>query len=238
MRLLWMDRIGASAIAVRVLPFAVFVGLTALQGQFGEGSRYGLYLGKTLVGAWMVWVWRDRLPECRWAFSWEALVVGVAVFGLWVGLDGRYPSLTELPRLVGLGRPPDPESLPQPWNPHAYFGSGSAAAWVFVAVRIAGSTLVVPPIEEVFYRSFAYRYLATTRWEDMPLNRWNAVSFFVTSAAFGLAHEQWLPGVLCGMAYQGLVLRKNRLGDAMTAHAVTNLLLGVWVAWKSAWHFW
>jgi hypothetical protein len=24
----------------------------------------------------------------------------------------------------------------------------------------------------------------------------------------------------------------------MTAHAITNLLLGVWVAWKGAWNFW
>jgi hypothetical protein len=41
------------------------------------------------------------------------------------------------------------------------------------------------------------------------------------------------------MAYQWLVLRKNRLGDAMTAHAITNFLLGVWVVWRggSAWKF-
>jgi hypothetical protein len=41
------------------------------------------------------------------------------------------------------------------------------------------------------------------------------------------------------MAYQWLVLRKNRLGDAMTAHAITNFLLGAWVVWKggAAWKF-
>jgi len=40
------------------------------------------------------------------------------------------------------------------------------------------------------------------------------------------------------MAFQWLVLRKNRLGDAMTAHAITNFLLGVWIVWKQDWHFW
>jgi len=34
------------------------------------------------------------------------------------------------------------------------------------------------------------------------------------------------------------VLRKNRLGDAMTAHAITNFLLGAWIVWRGAWHFW
>jgi hypothetical protein len=28
------------------------------------------------------------------------------------------------------------------------------------------------------------------------------------------------------------------LGDAITAHGVTNLLLGIWVVWKGAWNFW
>jgi hypothetical protein len=45
-------------------------------------------------------------------------------------------------------------------------------------------------------------------------------------------------GILCGLIYQGLVIRKNRLGDAMTAHGITNLLLGLWVVWKGAWNFW
>ncbi len=52
-------------------------------------------------------------------------------------------------------------------------------------------------------------------------------------------HPQWLAGILCGLTYQGLVIRKGRLGDAMTAHAITNFLLGVYVVWKggAAWKF-
>ena len=50
--------------------------------------------------------------------------------------------------------------------------------------------------------------------------------------------SQSLAGILCGAAFQWLVLRKNRLGDAMTAHAITNFLLGVWIVWRGAWNFW
>jgi CAAX prenyl protease-like protein len=64
------------------------------------------------------------------------------------------------------------------------------------------------------------------------------VPFLVTALAFGFSHNEWLAGIVCAMVYQGLVIRKNRLGDAMTAHAITNFLLGVWVVWKGAWNFW
>ena len=33
-------------------------------------------------------------------------------------------------------------------------------------------------------------------------------------------------------------VRKNRLGDAITAHAITNFLLGVYIVWRGAWKFW
>jgi CAAX prenyl protease-like protein len=99
--------------------------------------------------------------------------------------------------------------------------------------------VVVPPIEEALFRSFLYRYLVKLDFRAMPLNQYHGLSFFVTSAIFGLLHpDRWLAGILCGLGYQWLVLRKNRLGDAMTAHAITNFLLGVWVVWRGAWNFW
>ena len=66
----------------------------------------------------------------------------------------------------------------------------------------------------------------------MPLNQFLPLPFFATAAVFGFSHNEWLAGILCGTAYQWLVMRKNRLGDAMTAHAITNFLLGVWIVWK------
>ena len=43
---------------------------------------------------------------------------------------------------------------------------------------------------------------------------------------------------MCAFAYQGLVCRKKRLGDAITAHAITNALLGYWVIARDQWQFW
>ncbi len=208
----------------RVAPFVIFVVLTALQGKLGEDSTYWLYFVKTVVGAWLIWEMRPFVQEMRWKISWESVVVGIAVFAIWVGLDGLYPRLAEL----GAG-----------WNPLTQFGRSSALGWFYIVVRIAGSSIVVPPLEEVFYRSFLYRYFVRLEFLTMPLGQFHALSFVVTSVIFGLMHpDRWLAGILCGLAYQWLVIRKNRLGDAMTAHAITNFLLGLWVVWKGVWNFW
>jgi CAAX protease family protein len=217
------EKFQGSPIYARVAPFVIFLLLTFGQGQFGPASAYWFYLAKTLVGVWLIWEMRPFVSEMRWAVSWEAVVVGVGVCVMWVGIDGFYPK-------IGPGG--------TVWDPNEQFGAGSALAWTFIAARILGSTFVVPPLEEVFYRSFLYRYFVRTDFQEMPLGRFHATSFIVTSVIFGFEHSQWLAGILCGLAYQGLVLRKNRLGDVMTAHAITNFLLGVWVVWQGAWKFW
>ena len=220
--------------AVRVAPFVIFVLLTAAQGKFGAASAYWFYLAKTLVGAWLIFASRPLVTEMRWAISWEAVLVGVGIFGLWVGISGEWTTQSSLWMKLGFSHPP--EKFVAAWNPNEHFGS--ALAWLFIATRILGSTFIVPPLEEVFYRSFLYRYLASQNFLSVPLNKFLPIPFFVTAFIFGISHNEWLAGILCGAAFQWLVLRKNRLGDAMTAHAITNFLLGIWVVARGAWQFW
>lgn len=222
-----------SPILVRVVPFAIFLALTFCQNYFGEAGRYWFYLAKTLAGAWLLWLMRPFVAEMRWRLSWEAVAVGVAVFILWIGLADFAAWLGIKPSLVELKSAPG-----KTWNPFATFGPESAAPWFFAAVRLLGATLVVPPLEEVFFRSFVYRYLVQTDFEKVPLSKFFLRPFLITSVIFGFEHREWLAGILCGFAYQALVIRKGRLGDAISAHALTNLLLALWVLWKGAWQFW
>ena len=234
--MLLRKQFAASPLLVRVVPFVIFLALTVGQGQFGEASRYWFYLAKTVVGAWLIWEMRPFVSEMRWAMSWEAVVVGVAVFAAWVGISGEWTTQNSLWAKFGLTHP---SGAPlKTWNPNAQFGDGSALAWLVIVTRMAGSTFIVPPLEEVFYRSFLYRYIAKPDFLTVPLNQFLPLPFLATAAVFGFSHNEWLAGILCGAAYQWLVIRKNRLGDAMTAHAITNFLLGVWVVWRGAWHFW
>ena len=225
-------RLTKSPVAARVAPFIVFVVLTCCQGVVGETGRYWIYLAKTIVGAWMLWLVRPVIEEMRWTPSWESVVVGVAAFILWIGLDDlliRIGFASSYPKLKLSG---------PPWNPTDPFGSGSAFAWCVILVRFVGSTVIVPPLEEVFFRSFLYRYLMKVDFLSVPLGTFAWWPFLAASVLFGLEHREWLAGILCGLAYQGLVCQKKRLGDAITAHAITNFLLGAWVVWRSAWQYW
>lgn len=225
-----------SPVVARVTPFILFVLLTSCQGRFGDASLFWFYLVKTVLGVWMIWEMWPVVAEMRWAFSWEAVVTGIAVFAMWVAVGQGWFTQSVLWVKLGVSHPPATAAMP--WNPNLQFGTGSPLAWLFIVTRILGSTFVVPPLEEVFYRSFLYRYIAGQNFLAVPLNRFLPLPFLGTALIFGFSHNEWLAGFLCGAAYQWLVIRKNRLGDAMTAHAITNCLLGIWVVWRGAWNFW
>jgi hypothetical protein len=217
------QKMQASPIYARVAPYVIFVLLTASQGLFGEEGKYWVYLGKSLVGAWLIWEMRALVPEMRWEVSTEAIAIGIGVLIMWIGIDGLYPHMG---------------GETKPTNPYLQFGQHSPLATIYIWGHILGATFVVPQLEEVFFRSFLYRYFVRTDFLNMPFNRFHPTSFIVTSALFGFEHHEWLSGILCGFAFQWLVISKNRLGDAIAAHAITNFLLGLWVVTRGAWNFW
>ena len=219
-----IEKLRSTPTIARVAPFFIFVGLTACQGMLGESSKYWVYVAKSLVGLWLIWAIKPVVQEMRWTISAEAVLVGVGVIVVWIGIDRFTPKIVDVKGY---------------WNPHEQFGRDTALAWFFIISRTFFSALVVPPIEEMFYRSFVYRTIIKERFEDVSLRTLHWPAFLITSVVFGFVHgNQWLAGILCGMAYQWLVLRRGHLGDAMTAHAISNLLLGIWVAYKGAWQFW
>src|SRR5437867_1840501 len=99
-------KLQASPLLARVVPFAAVVTLTFCQGKFGDASRFWFYFAKIVLGAWLVWMTRPLVAEMAWRFSWEAVLVGVGMFGLWVALDGLYPKIGK----TDAG-----------WNPHTAF---------------------------------------------------------------------------------------------------------------------
>ena len=207
----------------RFLPFAIWVVITAAD-MMGGDTKFWSYPLKVIVGAWVVWEMRSFIPEVRWSFSWQAVVIGVSVFIVWVGLNPYYPKISLLFKDTD-------ESI---WNPFTRFGAGSTLAWTLIVIRIFGMTVLVPPIEEAFYRSLVYRYIIKYDFTKVALTHFDGVALVLVSLLFGFLHYEWLPGILCALAYQWLVLRRGHLGDAITAHAITNFLLGVYVVWKGA----
>lgn len=212
----------------RFLPFAIWVGITFLALAGGD-MKFWSYMVKVGVGLVVVWEMRRYIPEIRWTISWQAVVVGVVVFLIWVGLDPFYPKNHLLMKDT-------PDSI---WNPFTRFGNASITAWTLIVVRIFGMTVLVPPIEEAFYRSLIYRYIIKYDFSKVAMNHFDGVAMTLCAVMFGFMHFQWLPGIICGLAYQWLAIRRGHLGDAITAHGITNLLLGIYVVWAGgeAWKF-
>ncbi|WP_169973798.1 CAAX prenyl protease-related protein [Tautonia rosea] len=154
-----------------------------------------------------------------------AVVLGVVVTAVWVGIDGRYPPL---PFLGGGTREGfDPTVL----SPAAY--------WGFVSIRMIGLVVLVPVFEELFWRSFLMRVVIDPDdFRRVPIGRVTLLAAAITSAAFMMVHPEWLPALLTGLAWAGLLALTRSVSACVLSHAVANFLLGIYVLTTGQYHFW
>lgn len=113
-----------------------------------------------------------------------------------------------------------------------------ALRWDLIAVRLFGAVLVVPLMEELFWRSFLMRWIDRRRFLDLPPGATSAVAVLSACAVFALAHDLWLAGFIAGVIYALIYRRLANLWYAVIAHATTNLALGAWVVYCRAWEYW
>lgn len=213
---------------LRILPFAaylLFIVIGDVLERLGvrpDALRW-LYPAKiALVALLLALFWRryHELSRFRLAPSTAAiaLAAGVAVFVLWISLDAGW-------MLVG---------SPTGFDPRV----DGRIAWPLVAVRIAGAALVVPIMEELFWRSFLMRWVDDPEFESVEPSQLSTKSFVITVLLFGFEHNLWLAGIVAGAAYSLLYMRHRNLWSPILAHAVTNGLLGVWVVRTGSWSYW
>jgi CAAX prenyl protease-like protein len=141
---------------------------------------------------------------------------------LWVGLDGHYPTLPFLGTRAA-------------FDPHVLSPLG---CWAFIAVRLMGMAVLVPLIEELFWRSFVMRWVSNADFDHVPVGHVTLAAAIVTSVCFGLEHPEWLPGVLTGLIWAGLLWRTKSVSACVISHAVANLSLGLYVIATGNWKFW
>lgn len=218
----------------RVIPFVLFMVFLALRGQFsvadGEPAKLPfdarwLYAASVLVvGASLVWFWRryDELSRWRLSLSQVALsiAVGVVVFVLWTRLTAPWMMLGE---------------------PAAGFvpvDADGELMWPLIAFRLAGAALLVPVMEELFWRSFLMRWVDNQDFERVDPASVSFKAIALSTLVFMLAHTQWLAAIVAGLAYAWLYKQTRSLWAPVLAHAVTNGVLGVWVIINGYWAFW
>ena len=209
----------------RILPFAVYIAFLVAESLAKDalGARWLYAVQIAVVAVLLAWFWRMyeelRRPSSTPAGGWLlALAVGAIVFALWINLDFQWAQL-------GAGRGVAGELAG---------GEGTA---VGILLRLLGAVLVVPVMEELFWRSFFTRWLDRTDFRAVDPRAVSWRSILIASVAFGAEHHLWLAGIVAGIAYGWLYRRTASLWTVILAHALTNVLLEVWVHRTGSWHF-
>ncbi len=96
---------------------------------------------------------------------------------------------------------------------------------------------MIAPIEELFFRSFLYRWLQRRDFTSLSLSRFDLSAFLWMIFLFTLEHDRPLAAIMAGGAY-GLAAIRWGLPAAITAHVVTNLALALHVICRGEWNFW
>lgn len=213
---------------VRILPFLAYVGfifagdMLERLGYAPDGLRW-LYPAKVAVVALLLAVFWRHYAELRHVSlspkgALVAVATGALVLVLWINLDAGW-------MIVG---------SPEGYDPRV----DGRIDWLLAAVRIAGAALVVPVMEELFWRSFLMRWIASPDFQSVDPSQLGLKSFVITSVLFGFEHNLWLAGIVAGLAYGWLYQRQRTLWSPIAAHAVTNGMLGMWVVATGNWSFW
>ena len=221
----------------RTLPFALFMVFIAidegirLAAGWGmvplpEVALYYLYPVKTLSVAALLFKYRGEYRELclrdllRGKTSVAVCLAGVVTCAIWVATDWTLA-------VTGAPKGFNPTLLPD-----------GPVRLLMTVVRVAGAVLVVPVMEELFWRSFLLRYLVDQEFESVPIGRFTWTSFIATTILFGLEHHLFLAGMAAGVIYSFILYRTRSLAQCVLAHAVTNLALAGYVLFTGKWYFW
>jgi CAAX prenyl protease-like protein len=213
------------------LPMALFLVLLALNGLLKKidgafwlsAAEYWIYpLQTVLCGVVLIWFWRE--------YSWHrptgialGIAAGVVVFVLWISPQAflGFPART-------LGFNPD------------IFVLQPSLHWPTIALRFLRLVVVVPLLEEIFWRGFLLRYVIDEKFERVPFGTFSWRSFGIVTLLFALSHSKadWITALLAGAIFNGVAYRTKSLSTCVAAHATANLLLGLWIVRTKEWGFW
>ncbi|HUI06352.1 MAG TPA: CAAX prenyl protease-related protein [Verrucomicrobiae bacterium] len=214
-----------------VAPFAIYALFLAAQSA---QNRVWVYPLATIVVGAALWVFRRYYEELRsplWHRSasgsrpapgpgsttatWIlAVAVGLVAIAIWIGIDPYYP---------------------KPENSTMFDPSGK---WLFIASRVAGAVIIVPLMEELFWRAFLIRWFIDGDFKRVAVGAFTWSSFAMTVGLFGLEHREWLAGLICGALYNWLYYKRKDVFACVIAHAVSNAALAVWVLARGDWKLW
>ena len=149
-----------------------------------------------------------------------ATCAGLAVAALWIALDSAWASSGAQAR---------------PFMP---LDAAGRLDPLLLAARLVGFVVVVPVMEELFWRSFVMRWIQSRDFLALDPRRTGTAAWVVSSALFALEHHAWVAGLVAGLAYGRIYRRSGNLRACIASHSISNAALGGWILATHDWALW
>ena len=215
-------------------PYLAYVGIASIPRDYLPPET-GYLLRLIVVPLLLVWAWRWYCPLRGPRSTAGSLLVGIGagLVGLmvWLGLLGPFVDGAEA----------------APWSTRAF------------VLRLLSAGLVVPLFEELLMRGFVFRLalqyhrarrdrarepLATVldrrSVNEVEAGAWSWPAVLISTLVFTAGHNppEWPAAVAYGLLMALLWIHRKDLLSCVTAHAVTNIGLAVFVFATKNWQYW
>ena len=202
--------LAANEAAPLLAPFMAILAAGMIARASSSGFEW-LYPLRVLAAGIVLWHFRYAYRKLDWRITWFAPIAGILVFALWLWLEPGH----------GSGEAAMPAAL-------AAAPGLVSGAWILL--RVAGAVVAIPVAEELAFRAYP---------AGLSSGAARFVALALASLCFGLLHgERWVAGTVAGFIYSFALIRRERIGDAVVAHATTNLLIAGMVLAGRQWYFW
>jgi CAAX prenyl protease-like protein len=218
-----------------LLPMITFIGFTQISGWWPDLFP-AVYVVKTIATALLLVLCWPAFTRISWKGWRLGIIVGIVGVVQWVAMEKLLLRLwPNYPRMHATTLDPFSEIE----NPTVRF--------VFLAFRWLGPTLVVPVMEELFWRDYLWRTLiAPNDFKLAQVGEWDSRAFWLVPLFFATVHMQiWITAVVWAVMIGLLLLKTRSIGSCIIAHGVTNFLLGAYVLFwpllfktPHDWYFW
>ena len=244
-----------------IAPFAVFMLIMAVPdlftfiGQVPEAAMLDTDVNGANGSVWahrQLWLYPLQTVVClallifyRRCYPWNSTsgigvgllagVLGIAVWILPSFLFQRFQIVFPLSEMFGL------VDRSEGFNAVAAVSDQPLAAFWFWTTRLLRLIVVVPIMEEVFWRSFLMRFLADSKTEfnDSPFGQHSTIALVVVTAMFAAAHQpaDYVGAIGFGLLAYWVTVKTKSLWAVIAMHAMANACLAAYAVTCGQWGF-
>ena len=187
--------------AAQILPFVGFMVSGLIAAALFDPPAFGYPLRVAIMCAALL-PFLALLRALPWSPDPVALAMGAGIGVLWIlSQGGTSDQGAELATMLG--------------------AMTLAGALFWSVMRVIGTVLLVPLIEELFFRGYILSRLDGDGWPR------RALAVALSTAVFAMLHGRYLEATLAGLVFAYAALRRGRVSDAVQAHIAANAVVAL-----------